>query len=54
MSVILDLVGLDVARPINCQVSAVSGVHLVTLVYESDGLQSKGPGHLQFREQSIR
>ena len=54
MSVILDLVGLDSAQPIDCQVSAVSGVHLVTLVYESDCLQSKGPAHLQFREQSIR
>lgn len=54
MSVILKLVGLDAARPIDCQVSAVSGAHLVTLVYESDGLQSKGPGHLRFREQSVR
>lgn len=50
MVVILNLVSLDAVRPIDCQVSAVSGVYLVTLAYEPDGLQSKGLGHPHFRE----
>jgi len=52
MSVILSLVGLDTARPINCQVSAVSYVHFVA--QEPNGLHFQGLDHFYIREQALR
>jgi hypothetical protein len=49
MSVILSLVSLNAATPINCQVSAVSYIHLVR--QEPDGFQ--GLDHFYIREQAL-
>jgi len=52
MAIILNLISLNVTRPINCQVGAMSCIRLV--IHEPDGLRSQGLGHIQLCEQGLR
>jgi len=52
MAVILNLISLNVTRPINCQVGATSCIRLV--IHEPDGLRSQGLGHIHLCEQGLR
>jgi hypothetical protein len=50
-SIIVTLIGIDTTKPINCQVCAVSCIHLV--IQKLDVLQLKGLDDPRIREQAF-